>query len=43
MRHDDNTPLRQRLFNVVFLVGTFMTLSSGILNYILGLGTLDVP
>ncbi len=34
-----NNSLRHRVFNVVFLVGIFMSFSSSLVNYFLGLGT----
>jgi GGDEF domain-containing protein len=37
MQKEMNTSLRYRVFNAVFLVGIFMSFSSSLINYILGL------
>lgn len=39
MKNEKNTSIRHRIFNVVFLVGIFMSFSSSLVNYFLGLGT----
>lgn len=38
MKHGKNEILRHRIFNVVFLVGIFMSFSCALMNYLLGLG-----
>lgn len=39
MKSENNASIRHRVFNVVFLVGIFMSFSSSLVNYFLGLGT----
>ncbi len=39
MKGEKNISLRYRIFNMVFIVGIFMSFSSSIVNYFLGLGT----
>ncbi|NLT96318.1 MAG: diguanylate cyclase [Clostridia bacterium] len=39
MKNERNASIRHRIFNVVFLVGMFMSFSSSLMNYLLGLGT----
>jgi len=39
MKNEKNTSLRHRIFNAVFLVGIFMSFSTSLVNYFLGLGT----
>jgi len=41
MRHDENSPLRHRIFNAAFIVGICMAFSCAVVNYLLGLGTAD--
>jgi hypothetical protein len=39
MKDEKNISLKHRIFNVVFLVGIFMSFSCSLMNYFLGLGT----
>lgn len=41
MKYDKNVSIRHRVFNVVFLVGIFMSFSCSLINYILDLGTVE--
>jgi hypothetical protein len=42
MKNDNNIHLRHRVFNVVFLVGICMSFSCSIMNYLLGMETVDI-
>jgi len=42
MKNEKNTSLKYHIFNVVFLVGICMSFSSSLMNYLLGLGTLNI-
>ncbi|TYO92750.1 hypothetical protein [Desulfallas thermosapovorans] len=39
MKNEKNISVKHRIFNVVFLVGVFMSFSASLVNYFLGLGT----
>lgn len=39
MKNERNTSIRHRILYVVFLVGIFMSFSSSLVNYLIGLGT----
>lgn len=39
MKNEKNISVKHRIFNVVFLVGIFMSFSASLINYFLGMGT----
>lgn len=41
MKGKKNTSLKHRIFNVVFLVGIFMSFSCSLINYLLDFGTVE--